>query len=390
MKYCPHCGAELEPGAKFCTKCGFRLDEEKSSSEQPASWIKAEQRSGRKRNQDTMVFNQNPDQQNGRKGQRQDQQTPPPQNPVPTEEEEKKKRTNSILTGVLIGLLVVAIAVGGFFIWRNRRQNQNDSWKRSQNTTQSSENGLNGTPAPGDVNILEPSANVSESRERARRDNYSGLVNDSGRTSYVTSGQKDRGFTGIVTDDSGKKYFVVNGQVRYGFSGDVTEDGEQYTILNGQVVDEPEETTTTNEDDQGVDTTEYNETDETNGAQKFNDFEAGKQDDGTYINPNPPEMEEGKVSYGIDSVAYDDDQNYVVTFVIINGTDHNIKVKEIDNIQLRDGGEQTLATGKVDDLEEPIEVDADSSQTISFTLVNEKHGDDDLSKASIMADLVQE
>lgn len=388
MKYCPHCGAELEPGAKFCTKCGFRLDEEKPSSDQPASWIKAEQRRGKNRNQDTMVFNQN--QQKGQQGRRQNQQTPPLQNPVPPEEEdEKKKRTNSILTGVLIGLLVVAIAVGGFFIWRNRRQNQGDSWKRSQNTTQSSENGLGTPPDPGDVNILEPSANVSESRERARRDNYSGLVNDSGRTSYVTSGQKDRGFTGIVTDDSGKKYFVVNGQVRYGFSGDVTEGGETYTILNGQVVDEPEETTTTNEDDQGVDTTEYNETDETNGAQKFNDFDAGQQDDGTFINPNPPEMKDGEVSYGIDSVAYDDDQNYVVTFVIINGTDHKITIKEIDNIELRDGGVDTLATGKVDDIE-PIEIEAGSSQTLSTTLVNESKQDADLSNASMMANIVEE
>lgn len=375
MKYCPRCGAKLDPGAKFCTKCGAKIpvSNNRSSgqkSSQDSSWIKAEQRSDKDRRQRTMVFKQQPNQ----KGNRQPRREPPKQ--------DKNKRTNNILAGILIGLLIVAVALGGFFIWRNQ---QNNNQNRNQETTQSADGTL-GAPEPGSANILEPSAATNEDTESARQDQYSGLVSDSGRTNYVTRGEYDPNFTGIATDDNGNRFFVVGGQVRYGFSGDVTDDGgNTYTIVNGQVVEDDGVTTTTNADDQGVDTTEYNVTDNSNGAQKFDDY-ALEED--MFINPNPPEMQEGEVSYGIDSIAYDEDGNFVVTFVIINGTDQKITVKGIDDIELRNGGGQTIATGKIDDID-PIDINAGDSMTLSTTLINESHENADLSNATMMATLVE-
>lgn len=383
MKYCPHCGAELEPGAKFCTKCGAKLengpvDQPPKKNDQPASWIKAEQ-GGRKARQDTMVFNQNPNAKENRRRRQQSQQNVPPE--PPEEDNEKKKRTNNILTGILIGLLVVAVAVGAFFIWRNRQQSSND-WSRNQNTTQSSNSGSSGNPNPGEANVLEPSASVSESVERARRDgNYRGLANDNGRTVYMNNGRIDSDFKGIVPDDRGNRYLVDSGQVRYSISDQLTDNnGQEYTIENGQVVSGPDETTTTNADDQGVDSTQYNETDNSNGAQKFDDYEL---DNATFINPNPPELKEGDVNYGVDSVTYDEDGNYVVTFVILNGTNKTITVHGIDNIELRNGGGDTIATGKIDDLDD-LEIGPNESQTLSTTMVNESRAEDDLSNSSLM------
>ncbi len=392
MKYCPRCGAELEPGSKFCTKCGSKIDDAQNTNES-ASWIKAEQGS-KDKNQDTMVFNQPgaEKQQKNQKNPNAGQNPNPEDQPESEEESEKNKRANSILTGVLIGLLVVAIAVGGFFIWKNRQDNKERNGRRSQQTTQSSEgnpNGGNGNYSPGELTVLTPSAQTDENASSARRKSYSGLINDHGRTSYVTGGRRDNGFTGIVKDDSGKRYFVVNGKVRYGYSGDVEdENGNDYSIVNGQVASGPDEsgTTTTSEDDQGVDSTEYNETDNSNGAQKFDDYDL---DNGSYINLNPPELKEGKLSYGVDSVTYDEDGNYVVTVVVLNGTNKDVTIKEIDNLELRDGGGDTLATGQIDDVE-GMEINANDSATFSTTLVNESHGDTDLSNSSIVCNIVTE
>ena len=384
MKYCVHCGAELEPGATFCTKCGAKVEADPNS----ASWIKAEKQQKKKNSQNTMVFGNRPE------------RTAPEGNPD-EEVDEKNRRTNNILTGVLIGLLVVAVAVGGFFIWRNQAQKNGNRRRPGQTQVDSNQRGGNSNREIGQADILSPSAEGEEGitvrgnqvYKNGSRDTYSGLANNHGQTHYISNGHVNRGFTGVVPDENGKQYLVVDGRGLYGYTGTISNGTNTYRVRNGEVISSsgPSTTasTTADEENEGVDTTQYDEDNTENGAQQFSDF--GYEDNDTYINQDVKDIEPGVVDYDLDSVAYDDDNNgnYVVTFVIRNSTDHPITVARIDNIELRDGGGETLATGTIDDID-PQEIEPNDSLTLSTTLENENHSDDDLSNASVLLTLIDE
>ena len=97
MNTCKHCGAPLEPGAKICPNCGAPVEEDRNAS---SSWIKAE---GEKKG--SAANGPAPDQDSGTNAPR--------------------SKTNRVLTGVLIGLVVVAVAVAGFLLWRSNRNSPN-------------------------------------------------------------------------------------------------------------------------------------------------------------------------------------------------------------------------------------------------------------------------
>ncbi len=333
MNTCKHCGAPLEPGAKICPNCGAPVEEDRNAS---SSWIKAE---GEKKG--SAANGPAPD------------QTPGPNAP--------RSKTNRVLTGVLIGLVVVAVAVAGFLLWRSNRHSPNMQNRNPGVRITSAVNGNGGTGSEAAVSADEIKPKIREQKgvrvvsnkvlSHNRFSRYTGLITDKGRTYYSRNGRVQNSFSGIVTDKQGRRWFVSNGRVQYVYSGELTgDDGHTYQVRYGQIVSGPLDVTTAKDTENGT-------ADDDNSGLEFNDYEL---DDQQYVNDQQEKVTSQKVTAGLSTVKYNPDGSYQVSFYISNGTNRKVRLKRIEHFRLLDSSGKVLSEVHMYDIDgyemEPGEV----------------------------------
>ncbi|MBQ9066193.1 MAG: zinc ribbon domain-containing protein [Clostridia bacterium] len=297
MAFCTNCGAPLEPGAAFCTSCGAKV--EPLPDAENKSWISAEEKaeeeraaaaaapaSGAQRDTEgredrdpqatqeippmgtrpenigtaagmagaagagdgySADYNGPSDAENGTFGYE--------ENP-PEEGGDPNKKTNSILIGILIGLLVVGVAVGGFFLYRHFQNNDTDKADTSSSVGEHEKRKWQGSSS-GDLIEAEPESidpKISEDknasvqngqiRQNGSTSNFTGLKTIGGITYYVVNGQIQSRFNGTYYDKkSGKTYLISNGQVLYNLSGvQVHSRGGTYMVEKGVLKNAPKPT----------------------------------------------------------------------------------------------------------------------------------------------------
>ncbi len=404
MNYCTKCGSPVEPGSKFCTHCGADLTA--MDADQATRAFRPQEDP-----QATRAFNANADTQAGGESgwinveeNDQTEYDPNGQAPDPDGEDEDNSKMNQVLLGILIGLLIIGIALGAFFLVRHnqeKKDTKNDQKTEQQDKQKRPWQGQSsGELYEASIKEYEPSAEQAQKPTGLSRDgdrillngslyDVDGLVTVNGITYLVDDGIIQRNFSGVYTVD-GTSYIISNGMLMYSYDNKtVTINDKQYTVKDGalQGYDSPSRTVYDGDLDDVDENGDIAEPEDTVEEAVDVDLDLG---DNYYKNDAAYEPTAGEIGAYLKYVYVDNDV-LKANIILSNETELDIKGKDLSRYQIElKQGDETVAIFTLSDDMDTLHPGEDVNIELTLEDGEGYNPDLDLSKGDITIVLTEQ